>query len=121
MDVNRPFTKTALTSRLRRYVREAGLAQGSCHVLRHAMATHMLENGADIRYIQAILGHSDLEDDRRLHARVDRQTQGSARGDSSGTPHPHPRHLLTLHWRDGKAAFPAMGRISPNYIVQGTV
>src|SRR5882757_2133258 len=44
MDVNRPFTKTALTGRLRRYVREAGLAQGSCHVLRHAMATHMLEN-----------------------------------------------------------------------------
>jgi integrase/recombinase XerD len=61
MDVNRPFTKSGLTSRLRRYVREAGLARGSCHLLRHAMATHMLENGADIRYIQAILGHSDLE------------------------------------------------------------
>jgi integrase/recombinase XerD len=61
MNVNRPFTKSGLTSRLRRYVREAGLARGSCHLLRHAMATHMLENGADIRYIQAILGHSDLE------------------------------------------------------------
>jgi len=61
MNVGRPFTKSGLTSRLRRYVRQAGIARGSCHVLRHAMATHMLENGADIRYIQAILGHSDLE------------------------------------------------------------
>jgi integrase/recombinase XerD len=61
MDTNRAFTKSALTYRLGTYVRAAGLAQGSCHLLRHAMATHMLENGADVRYIQAILGHSDLD------------------------------------------------------------
>jgi integrase/recombinase XerD len=61
MDTNQAFTKSALTYRLSLYVRAAGLAHGSCHLLRHAMATHMLENGADIRYIQAILGHSDLE------------------------------------------------------------
>ena len=33
---------------------------GSCHLFRHAMATLMLENGADVRMIQAILGHVKL-------------------------------------------------------------
>jgi integrase/recombinase XerD len=40
----------------------AGLAKrGSCHLLRHTCATHMLEGGADIRFIQQLLGHEKLE------------------------------------------------------------
>ena len=44
------------------YVRDSGIGkEGSCHIFRHTMATLMLEGGADIRYIQQILGHSKLD------------------------------------------------------------
>jgi len=56
-----PFRRGALSNRIKRYIDKAGIdVQGSCHLFRHAMATHMLENGADIRFIQAMLGHADL-------------------------------------------------------------
>jgi len=57
----RPFTRNVLGNRVRRLVGEAGFAgYGACHLFRHTMATLMLEGGADVRYIQEILGHADL-------------------------------------------------------------
>lgn len=51
-----------LTSRVSQYIRKSGLSkQGGCHLFRHTMATLMLEGGADIRFIQEMLGHATLQ------------------------------------------------------------
>jgi len=57
-----PLPPRYLSRVIRNYVKAADIGkQGACHLFRHTMATLMLENGADIRYIQHMLGHASLE------------------------------------------------------------
>ena len=60
-DYGEAFKRDQLSALVKRYLTRAGIeTRGSCHLFRHACATHMLENGADIRFIQQMLGHEDL-------------------------------------------------------------
>ncbi|MBN1575495.1 MAG: tyrosine-type recombinase/integrase [Chitinispirillaceae bacterium] len=56
---------------LRKYIKKAGLdISMSPHTIRHACGTHLLKGGADIRYVQELLGHSDLSS-TQIYTKID--------------------------------------------------
>lgn len=89
------FSLDRLTQLVRDHVKASGVAkEGACHLFRHTLATVMLEGGADIRYVQAMLGHAELST-TQIYAQVSiraLQAVHSATHPGSTRPMPSSRH-----------------------------
>jgi integrase/recombinase XerD len=95
------FSPDRLTQIARGYVKASGVPkEGACHLFRHTMATLMLEGGADIRYIQAMLGHAELSTTQiytQVSIRALQAVHAATHPGASNTRHRSIRHPSLRH------------------------
>jgi integrase/recombinase XerD len=67
-----PISKNALGELVEKYARLAGVSKAAtCHIWRHSCATHLVQNKANLRHVQEILGHRQLSTtERYLHLTI---------------------------------------------------
>ena len=58
--LGRPITRQTIFNFIKEYAEKIGLKDVSPHTLRHSFATHLIQNSADVRSVQQMLGHADI-------------------------------------------------------------
>ncbi len=105
-----PLCPDWLSRKIREYLAQAGIRKrGSCHLLRHTVATLMLEGGADIRYVAEMLGHVRLETTQRYtRVSIDRlRTVHAATHPAAGLSVAMASELCTVLPATGAALLPS--------------